>query len=380
MQTPRVRNSGPSGRRGWHVLGLVVLAVLSLTVPGRAQSAAEPSTSAVEVMLVGEVGRAPAFSRRVTSWFDPERFRVSVRAVARLDHSQILSPKRDGAVYVWVLLRNASGARLYFATASGSQGGATYLLRDLRLDSGLDEMGAERIAQVLHLSTVALLEGQAASRREEVERMLGQERTEDRGLEAREPSTEHEGEAGERSGQAPNHDTGWGVGFGVGYVASHRSDEGIWHGPRGRLLVELGEGWGLQALVQTALPHTREMDAVALRFCGGWVGLAASYQYAVARGVALEWVAGPGLEVVHYMPVRSLEPDVSTGEGDTEARLNVMGGVGAIFRRSAPRVAVAAECAAALVRTHYDVVVGETRRVLGRSGPVIPSVGLEVRF
>src|SRR6201999_2079048 len=51
-------------------------------------------------------------------------------------------------------------------------GKTRYLLRDLTLEHGLDEVGSEELAQAVHLSTVALLEGQLSTTREQVERSL----------------------------------------------------------------------------------------------------------------------------------------------------------------------------------------------------------------
>jgi hypothetical protein len=169
MPAPHAPSSVWSSRLIRLTVALLAHALVCVTTPSWAQ-APEPTRATVEVVLVGEVGRDPAFSRRVTSWFEPEQFRVTVRKVARLDASSILSPQRERAVHAWVLLHDPNHVRLYFACASGTQEEPAYLLRDLELESGLDEMGVENIAQVLHLSAVALLDGQAATRRDEVER------------------------------------------------------------------------------------------------------------------------------------------------------------------------------------------------------------------
>ena len=389
MPTLRARDSRSSARRG--LLALVLLVLLG-SARGQAEVPAEPSPYIVQVMLVGKVGRVLAFSERVTSWFDAERFRVSVRAVAGLDASRILSPKRDGAVYVWVSSTQPSGARLYFATRSDVDARATYLVRDLHLESGLDEMGAERIAQVLHLSTVALLEGQAASRREEVEQMLRREPSAPTKPESKAPPLQQEDKArqprGTPRGRGPTRDPSVGpaagakgrLGGAVGYGASYRSDEGVWHGPRLRALVGLADGWGIQGVVQSAWPQTRNMDAVALKLYGVSGGLVVSVHHGLASGYKLEWVAGPGLEVVHYAPLRSLEPSVTPGGSDTEARPTVMAAVAALLGGSPLALAVVAECAVALVPTHYNVAVGGEYREIGRAARVAPSLGLEGRF
>ncbi len=354
------------------------------------------------MVLVGSIGEDPAFTRRVTSWFDPERYRVAVRRIPRLDPSSILSPRRDGAVYVWVLLWDPHHARLYFACASGSRSEPpTYLWRDLALPAGLDEVGAENIAQVLHLSTVALLEGQAGNQREEVERALREEPTaaaraepsaepstgpsaEPSAKPSAEPPTSPRRAPAERSAQrgagAPERAPRLGVELGLGYGASLRGDEGLWHGPRVSSALQGPSGWGLRAAVESALPTRRDLGPLALEFSGALVTFTGSYRRALGRSVALEWSAGPGVEVVHYRPTRSLEPTVTAGSGDTEARPGVVAGMSGVFRPSSPRIAVNAQGLVPLERTHYDVVTGEERRVIGRAAPVVPSLGVEARF
>jgi len=194
------------------------------------------------------------------------------------------------------------------------------------------------------------------------------------------PTIERRAQVEARSGERPEGTNAWHAEFAVGYEISVRGDEGVWHGPRGGLLVRLATGPGLQALVQSALPQTREMDSVALEFYGGFLGLAGSYQHMLGQSVALEWVAEPGVEIVYYRPVRSLEPGVTAGRGDTEARPAVVAGVSSVFRRASPRISVGAQCGIPLLHTHYDVVVGDARRVIGRASPVVPSLDAKVRF
>lgn len=410
MRTPPAPSSDPKSRPGSRALVLIVAALLCVATPGRAEPPAPASRSAIEVVLVGAIGEDPAFTRRVTSWFDPERYRVAVRRIPRLDPSSILSPRRDGAVYVWVLLWDPHHARLYFACASGSGSEQPiYLWRDLALPAGLDEVGAENIAQVLHLSTVALLEGQAGNQREEVERALREEptsaaRAEPSAEPSAEPGVEPSAEPGvepaaepstepptsprrapaERSARrgagAPERAPRLGAELGLGYGASLRGDEGLWHGPRVSSALRGPSGWGLRAAAESALPTSRELGPLALEFYGALVTFTGSYRRALGRSVALEWSAGPGVEVVHYRPARSLEPTVTAGSGDTEARPGVVAGMSGVFRPSSPRIAVNAQGLVPLERTHYDVVTGEERRVIGRAAPVIPSLGVEARF
>jgi hypothetical protein len=380
---PRAQNSECSRRWGEFALGLLLLAGLFITRPCPAQSSIKAPPETVEIVLVGAVGALPAFSGRVTSWFDSEQFAVTVRMVARLDPARILSPEPHDGVSAWVLLRDPNHARFYFASASGPNQQTSYLVRELELEQGLDEVAAEHIAQVLYLSIVALLDGQAATDREEMNRVLCEEPT-------AEPSAEPSASAAQPR-QEPTHEpkptppkpqarAGIESELTLGYGASLRGDEGLWHGPRVGLGVRVADGWRLDVLGQGALPSRREVDVVELEFYGGFGRLSGGYRHVFSQNVALQWGVGPGLELVHYRPERSLDANVTVGGGETELRPSLFAEVSGVFASSSPRIAVTIECMVSLSDTHYDVVMGDSRRVLGRSAPVVPLLGLETRW
>jgi hypothetical protein len=130
-------------------------------------NAAEPDRA--HVVLVGEAGRgdeltavlselltrqavAPEFERR-------ERFRAD---------ALLAEGTGDFRVWVFVMLPGPHDARLYFRGPHGNR----FLLRELSLKNGLDELGRELIAQVVETSTVALLRSEAGLSREEASRDL----------------------------------------------------------------------------------------------------------------------------------------------------------------------------------------------------------------
>jgi hypothetical protein len=367
-------------------LGLFLLVWLGMTRLGFAQSSAEASINAVEIVLIGAVGAVPAFETRVTSWFDSAKSMVSVRRVPQLDPASILAPKPEHGVHAWVLLRSPNLARLYFASALGPAQKATYLVRELELPQGLDEMAAEYIAQVLYLSAVAMLDGQAATAPEEVNRVLREElsasKTPAPRAVPRQPRLPPKPEAGRGPPAAQDRARRRSINaeLTLGYGVSLRGEEGVWHGPRIGIGVRYADGWGLGVLGQGAWPSSSEMDPVELSFYGGSVRLGGGMRHALVPGVALEWMVGPGFEVVRYSPVRSLNPSVTTGPGDTELRSSAFGGVSGIFRETSPRIAVTVECMVSLTRSHYNVVVDDSRWVVGSSVPLVPLLGMEMRW
>ncbi|HXK17413.1 MAG TPA: hypothetical protein VNG33_06415, partial [Polyangiaceae bacterium] len=309
----------------------------------------------VEVVLVGALGDDPVFASRVTSWFAPDRFHVSVRRARFLEPKQVLSPSSDAAVHVWVTLSGQTLARLYFASAGSNVAGASYFLRELRLANGFDEIGAEHVAEVLNLSTQAFLEREAQSAREVLEETLKAEAVPEReaaAVPAAPVAKPGPAATPPRDGRTRSESPrDWGAR--VGYAVSYRADEGTWHGPSAAFDVALWRKLGLRAAAQGALPGQRELEPLELRFYGVAFVLAASLRHALGAGITLQWFGGPSLDVVRYAPVRPLSMEYAAGKAATEARPGVAGGVVALWG-TWPVVALVAQATVPFTKTHYD--------------------------
>ena len=244
MQPPHAPSWGSLPRAG----ALIVLFACMLTLTRVV--AAETGMRQVHIALVGKVVGEPALPERFTSWFDAALYQVSVLEHPTLETELVLSPPPDGAVYVWVTLRRDDEARLYFATAMVDAAPA-YSVRDVKLESGLDEVGAERLAQIVHLSAVALFEGRGEHERSQVARILDEEPVAPAApVVAPAPASQPSPPAvsppvapaappaavAPRAAVAPpaqgtpaiEHRS---FEFGFGYAVSPHSDEGVWHGP-----------------------------------------------------------------------------------------------------------------------------------------------------
>lgn len=129
----------------------------------------ESAPARAQVVLVGDAGRGDALGavlaellvrQDVTPEFDRrERFRTS---------ALLAENAGDARVWVFVTLHGSRTARLYFRGPYGNR----FLLRELSLKNGLDELGRELIAQVVETSTLALLRSEAGLSREEAQRDL----------------------------------------------------------------------------------------------------------------------------------------------------------------------------------------------------------------
>ena len=341
----------------------------------------------VQIALVGKLAEQPALAERFSSWFDAAEYRVSVREQPTLDTEQVLSPPPDGAVYVWVTLRGEREARLYFATASPDRS-PLYSLREVTLDSGLDELGAERLSQIVHLSALALFEGQGEHERAQVARMLDEEPAAHPAVTPPPPAPPPPAPpppapppplAPPPLPDAPADDASP-LALGVGYAVSPRSDEGIWHGPAARAAFRFGSGAVLELEMQGFLPHEEDIETVRLRFWGVGLGVGAGWGTRWGSGWGASAALGPRVELVSYEPHQSLTGELMLAHGETELRpeVGVTGRLG--VSGSLVGAGLFLRAAYALSRTHYDVKTSTSERELAAPSRFLPTVGLELIF
>ncbi|HWA78406.1 MAG TPA: hypothetical protein VG937_38990 [Polyangiaceae bacterium] len=351
---------------------------LSSAPSARAESAS--ALRSLEVLLVGEVGRDPTFAARVSSWFDPAKFEVVVRAAPVLDASRVLEPSRNRALSAWVVVEHGA-AHLYFASPASGGTEARFLLRTLSLSNGLDEIGAERVAEVLHLSALALLEGELHSERAELERSLGADG-------AVSPSKDGQAMKASASELPPRaapqreikQEAGAAFELGLGYGLSVHPGEGVWHGPRARVALSLAHELSALLLARSALPANHDLGEMELRVVAAQLTLAVGARHSLTSSLAIEALLGPGVDVVDYRPVSSAVPQVELGDGATEARPNLSAGLGVVLGQTSFRLALLAELELSFSKTHYDLVLPAGRRVLAEPSPFISHVGAELRF
>jgi hypothetical protein len=364
---------------------------------GRAapDQAASRAACTVTVALVGDAALDPLLARRIASWFDRGSFRIDVRAVPRLDAERVLSPQPGSCAWVWVTLRADRSARVYFVRGV-EHDALSYLVRDLRLEHGLDEIGSERVAEAIHFSVLALLEGGVSSDRADVVRALeGDAATPT--APPKDPSLPPDRARAEPQPQRGDVDTGaraahgganadarssrrdTSVDIGLGYAVAFRGDEGWGHGPRATLRVPLAGAFSMAASVRSALPTTAALGAIDLRLYGATFAAALAWTVPVSRRASIDFLTGPAVEWVHYEPVASNDPAVVVGTAASEVRPAWDFGVRATF--DVPlRWGLVAECPISLNRTAYEVGASTDRKTIGRPWILSPSAGIEIRF
>jgi len=350
------------------------LLVLTLGLVARSQTALgdEPADAAlnavpprVDVAIVGRVPGGDALGTRVQSWFAAQPTAVSVRAAPVLATEEVLAKREWTGVKVWVVLRSSSAARLFFAVAGSDEGTPRYLVRDVTLAGGLDELGMEQVTQVIYLSALALWTGTQQSSRQDVERGLAQEQTVDR------PETPPP------VSRRVSSNAGFSSVLGAGYFARFAGDEGTTHAlstslgvghPVGRFMV-LGR-------VEAALllPHRASANGLTLDLRGASFAAGALLVHELFDRTWGAVELGAGADVVNYRALAVDDPALQVDADETEARPFLRLRAGAARALGPVSLGVGAGVALQLLRTHYDAVDGANRSEIFAPWPVQPEL------
>jgi hypothetical protein len=151
---------------------LVIVALcLSVVRPAFAEDSVSVTLtpSKLVITVITSESDIPTLQARVGSWFS-DGTQVSVNVAADLPPESIFKSS-PSEVRAWVVLLSPERALVMFAAPPGPEP-ARYLLREVRLLNGLDELGLERLASVIHSASVALHEGVEGTGRPEVEKEL----------------------------------------------------------------------------------------------------------------------------------------------------------------------------------------------------------------
>jgi hypothetical protein len=253
----------------------------------------------VEIVLVGRAGSDALLDERIQSWFGPETV-LSITRERVLMVENVLEGRSSRGVTVWVTLRSRNEARLYFAAASEAEEPTRYLLRDVPLNDGLDEIGSERVAQVVHSSVTALIDDSAdVVPRLEIEREL-----------APPPPPPPPTTTGARVDAPPPEPRervqplSFSALTGAFYRASFAGDEGFPHGPGlalGGALERGAFGAGAVARSQYVWPHLVRIDDVDVELTELSMRLGGRGGFR-SRSLTLDLEVGGGVTWVRYDP------------------------------------------------------------------------------
>lgn len=331
----------------------------------------------VTIALVG-IPDEPTFPERLRSWFSSDVV-LDFKRESTLDPDRVLRPRESARAEVWVTVRAMRTARVYFVVPPSQGSSQRFLVRDIDLENGFDEVGKERLAQVVHTSLLALWEGRAESPRAEIERQLVESVAEPAGQKPKPVS--RPAAVPTRTAPAPKDDARRPVAMtaAVGYGANLRGDERWAHGPELMALLHLGPAplavGGFMAARYLA-PVTPSEAGVRLTIDGARLRVGGALRYGARRSVRLEAGLGGGADIVRY-EARGNE-QVDPLPADSEVRAAVSAQVGLSYWLRPVTLLLLGTVDVSLQDTHYDIVRADGRERVIEPWQVQPGVSLLV--
>jgi len=123
------------------------------------------------ITVVADQHPLATLQQRVSSWFT-DGTQVTVAVTSEVDEERLLA-STPSEVRVWILPLRPERALVTFSSVT-PQTPARHLVREVRLRNGLDDLGLERLASVIHSAFVALRDGADGVERAQAERELGE--------------------------------------------------------------------------------------------------------------------------------------------------------------------------------------------------------------
>lgn len=138
--------------------------------------APEPATVPhVAVAIAKEFPSAAVVAARIASWFTGQGVATQTEVGPEPSATWVLASTQTPGVRLWLTLSAPTTARLFFSVQERAGASPRFLVQDVELSAGVDELGIEKLAQVAYFSAVAAWDGSAESSRRQVERGLGVE-------------------------------------------------------------------------------------------------------------------------------------------------------------------------------------------------------------
>ncbi len=318
--------------------------------PSAPRSSTSAAASAVEVVLVGGADSRP-LAQLVQATLARQGVSLHLSEIAELREADLLDPPSGNggpSTRVWIELVDPELARLYFAEIRLGR----YLMRDVPLRSGLDELGRERIAQVIETSTQALLRGETAMSREQFENSLQTLETPS----GTEPAGDREPPPDGSPRRYLTEPT-----LGVSYQSYWSGSElGLMHGPGLRVglvrTLERGSFLGT-AVVAPSFPQVHQEGGVEVRVQSIALRLLLGGAWPIGRGWSWSTSGGGGVSLSHISP-RGLEEDWIEEPARTNVTPWLQAELGVNWELSRLMVSVAFSSQLSLADTHYDHVRG----------------------
>jgi hypothetical protein len=344
----------------------LLLAIAASLVTTSARGGDEGPLPEVEIAVVGDAAGANDLGSRIGSWFQKEHVRVETSRLANLVPDSVLAPPPRAGVHVWIAILAAKRARVFFTVRAQEGDSPRYLVTEIAIEDGLDEIGVERIGQIVYLSATGLWAGNLESTREEIVEELHKSRGA-----APAPAAPPSPETALRAPAPPSSEVAGSIGLRAGfeYAARWRGDAGIAHLLGGSIgAFQKRSSFELGGLLHVAmlLPGTARASGVEVVTQGVAFAAGVAGERAITRRARACAEIGAGAEAVRYR-TDVTDATLRPSEGGTDVQPFALSRAGMRFDLGAVALGLDALVVVELLRTHYDVA-----STVGRAEIVVP--------
>jgi hypothetical protein len=370
----------------WIALGAVLLTARAAAADSASDEVGAQSMPELTLVMVdGEAVAPPAsLEARILSWFSTESVKLGAGRSAQLDSARVLRGPETPGVAVWLLPRSTSQVRLFFAVRDSAQGDVRYLMTDVPLEHGFDELGLEQVAQVAYLSAKALWEGRLESTRSQVEQGLSEHAAPtpkpDEPAPAPTPAPlaparQRPVEAERSANLAPR--------TGIFYGVRARGDEGAAHGPGATFALVVQRShqlFGGRLRAQLLLPHTSERRDIELSLRGYSLSVGPWLERRVRERVWVSSELSAGVDVIRFAASARDDSSWQTSTPAWELRPLLTASAGVHTELGFVQVGVVAQVSVQLLKTSYEVTEPAGTSELFRPWLVQPGGALELSW
>jgi hypothetical protein len=274
---------------------------------------------------------------------------------------------------VWIVLADTS-AHVFYSVQERPGEAPRFLVNDVPLDGGLDELGIEQLAQVVYPSALALWAGSVESSRSDVEHELqhrpGDTNAASPPLFLQPPPTEHAAHARRTSAIGAEYGATL-VGAGLAQTL----------GAHASLIHENATtAIGARLHVTALLPRQETASGVELDLVGASAALGATAAYRIAERTWLPAELGASLELVHYRAGMLADPMLVATGGGLDAQPIVYARCGVRVEVGAAILGLEAILDVHLARTHYDIATGGNQYAVMVPWLVQPGLAAQVAW
>gem|GEM_PF-2429802 len=346
--------------------------------PSAAVGESVPARFAVVVHLVA-MERPEELDAKIAGWFLSQAGAYASVQQERFQASELFGAQAPG-VHVFVTRLNADELRIFFVCRDGSK--QRYLVRDLPLTQGLDEMALENTAQVVFSGSLAVWEGREETTADRVSAALAP-------LPDSAPTTmatpaatvphapsvvAHDEQDSSSRKDAPSPALEYLVAS-AGYSLRYRGPAGAAHGP----LLGLGIAQrkqreiGVRLSGTLLLPITVEQEDLRLRLKGYSVALEPWLEFGRERPIRFLGSLALGMDIVNAS-ASATHTGIEPTSPSWEINPFLAPRVGVDFALEPFHVGVALDLAVQFVQRHYDVAAADEQQALITAWRVQPGL------